>query len=439
MRTGSALLGRTGLVGVGVVASGVGTLAMLAISAHGSSVTSYATVATWWILATLVAYPFGVFEAYLTRLVVAARAAGRSPTAAISTMAGRAGVLALAVAVIGTLLDPVLADEVFQGVTGLGPLLGVFCLVGAAQAILRGYAAGAGRFGVVSVQMTCDGVGRAVLVAVVVLVRPDDVRAQVAAICVGAALSVPIAAVACAEFWTWPRLRNRAIGQREVIALLVGALGPILINNVSVPWLSQAGASVLLIGAFSGALTLSRVPTQLAGAAFGPLLNEISHLVEVGDHTMLRRVTLRATAVAVALAAVFVAGFTLLGPWVLGVFIGEQYVLPTWVFFLLGAATGAMLVAVVVQARVAAEQRWFALAASWLLAAVVFVAVLALPIPILERAAWSPLAAALVALAALVWASRGAGRRETDGLSDGVSAPPARGRPPRAPRRSAAT
>lgn len=406
MATGTALLGRTGLVALGVTASGIGTLVMLGVSAHGSSVSTFATVATWWVLATLVAYPFGVFETYLTRLVVTDRARGRSPRASVATMTGRAGALALVMAAIGTALDPVLRNGVFRDVPGLGPFLGLFCLIGALQALVRGYAAGTGRFGTVSLQLSLDGVGRAVAVTVVVVLRPDDVYAQVTAICLGAGLSVVLAALRCPEWWNRPRWSNGAVGHTEVVVLLVGAIGPILINNLSVPWLSHVDVRAALVGAFSGALTLSRVPVQLAGAAFGPLLTEISHLVESGDRTTLRRMTLRASALAAAVAAVFVIGFTLLGPWVLTRFIGARYQLPTWVFLELGAATGVMLVAVVMQSRVAAQERWIPLAASWMLGAVVFVAVLALPLPVLVRAAVSPLAAVVAALLALVWVIR---------------------------------
>lgn len=402
MQSETALLGRTGQVGAGVLLSGIGTLAMLAVSAHGSSPRVFAVVATWWILATLVAFPFGVFESYLTRLVVADRAQGRDPRASLATMAGRAGVLTLLVVVVATLLDPVLDGDVFGGSRGLGLLLGVFCVIGAAQALLRGYAAGHGRFGVVSLQLSSDGIGRAGALSLVVLLHPDDVHAQAAAICVGAALSVVVSAARLPHWRARPRVRDPRIRHLEVIALLVGAVGPILINNLSVPWLSHRGSTALLVGAFSGALTLSRVPVQLAGAAFGPLLTEISHLVEAHDVAALRRVTVRAVAFSAAIAALSVAGFTLLGPCALGVFIGGEYVLPTWVFLSLGSATGVMLVAIVVQSRVAAQGEWVALASSWFLAALVFLAVLPLPLPVLSRAALSPLAASVTGLVALV-------------------------------------
>jgi hypothetical protein len=54
-------------VGVGLTATGIGTIVMMAVSARSLSPDAYAAFAVWWTMATLLGTSFGVFEAYLAR------------------------------------------------------------------------------------------------------------------------------------------------------------------------------------------------------------------------------------------------------------------------------------------------------------------------------------------------------------------------------------
>ena len=71
---------------------------------------------------------------------------------------------------------------------------------------------------------------------------------------------------------------------RPLLLLLVGTAGPLLANNGSVPWLRSTDAvSPHVLGAFAGAVTLSRIPTQFVSAVLSPLLAHLSESVERAD------------------------------------------------------------------------------------------------------------------------------------------------------------
>jgi O-antigen/teichoic acid export membrane protein len=192
---------------------------------------------------------------------------------------------------------------------------------------------------------------------------------------------------------------------RPLVFLLIGAVGPLLANNGSVPWLAGTHAvDAYTLGAFAGAVTLSRIPTQLVSAAFGPLLAQLAHCVETGDRATFRHLQRSADRAGWALALVFVAGFAAVGPWVLQVYLGPGYDLPVLTLVLLASASGLMFVTVVRQASLAALDRWATIAAAWVVGTIAFAVVLVLPLDELHRATLAPLAAVATALVAMTLA-----------------------------------
>ena len=107
-----------------------------------------------------------------------------------------------------------------------------------------------------------------------------------------------------------------------------------------------------------------------------------------------------------SLGLVYVAGFALLGPWALSVWLGPGYQLDRAYLAVLAAASSGMFVAVVLQAGLGALDQWPRIAASWLAGAVAFGVTLVLPVSTLWRASAAPLAAVLTALAVMWWLGR---------------------------------
>jgi O-antigen/teichoic acid export membrane protein len=191
-----------------------------------------------------------------------------------------------------------------------------------------------------------------------------------------------------------------------ILIMLFGAFGPVLINNASVPWLSGAGADAAVVGAFAGALTLSRVPVQLAGSAFGPLMNQISTLLDEGRPDDFHGLHRRVIVVAVLFGTTFALLFTASASFVLRLLLGAEYDLPWWSLLLLGSASGLMMLAMVVQAVAVGRERWKGLSVSWMLGGSACGIAFTLPGSELLVASIAPPVGLVVAIAGIAVVSR---------------------------------
>ncbi len=411
------LAGGTLLVAVGLGLMGIGTVGTMALTARSLPATDYAAFAVWWTVATVLGTSFGVFEAYLARLVVADRVAGRPVTPVVGAMSGRAIVVIVALTAAVGVTAPTLSRLLFDDHLGAALLLPLFTAIAAAQAIQRGVMTGQQNFRAVAAQLSCDGVVRLLLAGLVVAVGLDSVVTLALVCCASSASSLVVGGLLCPQWAARPR-RGREVATRPILYLLAGSVGPLLANSGSVPWLAGTGAvDVYTLGAFAGAVTLSRIPTQFVSAVFSPLLTQLAQTVESGDQetfTLLRR---SAALVAVALGIGYVAAFALLGPWLIRVYLGPGYALERPYLAVLAAASSLMFVAVVSQAGLAALNRWPRIGVSWGLGTLGFLAVLLLPGDQLWRASTAPLVGVLTALVALTALSRGAWELRTTVVS----------------------
>jgi O-antigen/teichoic acid export membrane protein len=386
-------------VAAGLVVTGTGTVLMMAMAARSLPAREYAAFAVWWTVATLLGTGFGVFEAYLARLVVTDLTGQRSPRRVTGVMLGRALVAVVGVVTVVLLLAPWLSASLLEGEQGAALLVPVFVLLTALQAVQRGSATGHRRFKAVAGQLSTDGVARVVLTAAVIGAGHASVSTLAVAACVAAALGLVTGGLLCPAWWARPRLRDRQIPLKPVLLLLIGAVGPLLVNNGSVPWFAWThSVDPYTLGAFAGAVTLSRIPTQLVSAAFGPLLAQLSHSVETGDGVSFRRLQRSADHAAWVLAVLFVLGFAVLGPLMLRIYLGPGYSLPLLTLVVLAATSGLMFVTVVQQAGLAALDRWEKIAVAWVIGTIGFGIVLLLPGGNLQRATAAPLVAVGVAL-----------------------------------------
>lgn len=397
------LLGGTALVAVGLGAAGAGTVAMFAVAARSLPATAYAAFAVWWTVAALLGITFGVFEAYLARLVVTEVAAGRESPPVISELAGRAALTALGMSSACLLLAVPLARTFFSGSLAVALLLPLFLSLAAAQSVQRGVATGQRRFAAVAGQLAADGLLRALLMGALAVTGTATLETAAAAACLSSAAALVVGDRLCPQWRVRPRWSGYTVPGRPLLLLLVGAVGPVLANSGSAPWLAAVGnESPTTIGAFVGALTLSRLPTQFVAAAFGPLLAELSHAVEARDERRFVQLQRAADATCAVFGALFVLAFALLGRLVLSVYLGPQFHLPVWTLVLLATASALMLSAVVRQAGLAALDGWSTIAAAWSAGAVALGVVLVLPFAPLTRAAAAPALAVAVALGVLI-------------------------------------
>jgi O-antigen/teichoic acid export membrane protein len=284
-------------------------------------------------------------------------------------------------------------------------LLPVFLCIAATQALQRGAATGHARFSAIAGQLCTDGLLRVGFTIGLVVTGTATELTLVLGTCLAAGLSLVVGDRMCPQWFARPRLRDVNVAWTPIVLLLIGAVGPVLANSGPVPWLkATGGVSDTTFLAFTGAVTLSRIPTQFISAAFGPLLSQLAHAAEIGDTATFRQVRRSGDAAAAALGGVFVAAFAILGPTVLSIYLGPRYVLSVPVLAALASASGLLFVAVVQQASLAALDRWGIIAGAWVIGCIVLIGFLLLPLDSLNRAAFAPAAAVTTALAIMLCA-----------------------------------
>ena len=404
----SRLLTGTVVVAIGLGVTGLGTLAMLGVAARSMPGESYADFVVWWTVATLLGTSFGVFEVYLARLLIGDFARGRSPARATGVMIGRAAVMTVLLTVAVLALTPVLSARLFSGQAMPVALLAVFMALTAMQALQRGAATGRHNMVAIATQLATDGVARAVIVGLLAASGHDSVTELALGCCSSVVLSLLAGGWRIGPWLARPLLNAADVPLRPLLLLLVGTAGPLLANNGSVPWLKATEAvSPHLLGAFAGAVTLSRIPTQFVSAVLSPLLAHLSESVESGDEATFRKVLRRAEVLTGVLGVVYVAAFALLGQLALRVMLGPDYSLGVANLAVLAAASSGMFIGVVQQAALGASGRWDRIAWAWVAATATFVVVLVLPGDPLWRATAAPLVGVATALASMWVFGRG--------------------------------
>jgi O-antigen/teichoic acid export membrane protein len=408
-------------IALGLGLSGAGTVAMIAAASRMMSAAAFSSFVTWWVTATLVAVTFGVFEVYLARLLVGADGTGAEAQAIRGQVTGQALLLVLLIAVPVWLASAWLSDALFGGALGATLALPSFALVAALQALQRGSAVGVRRFDVVGLQLSADGLLRPILVVGMILLFQDSVLAAAVGTLLSGAASMLVGRLRLRPSWGFPRPLARVVPTIPVLWLLAGSFGPVLIGNMVVPWYAASEADPVLVGGFGAALTLSRIPTQFVSAAFAPIMVSLAAMVVAGDEVGHRRALTRALMIAVVLGGAFVVLFWLLGPWLLGIYVGSAYSVPRWALACLAAASSGLFIAAVQQASLAALELWRHIAISWLVGAVAFGMVLLLPVDALLRASLAPLVAVGVALAVMMLTPGHHGPARVDGPRSSIA------------------
>jgi O-antigen/teichoic acid export membrane protein len=355
---------------------------------------------TWWATVTLLVTAFGVFEVYLARAWMAARAAGGPTERVVAQLGGQLMLLVGAIAALAWVLAGPLADALFDGERWAVLMIPFYGATWAVLALQRGVATGQLRFAVVGGQLAAEGILRVVLVAVALTVTGPDASTVGLAVVLAGLMAVALTGAALRGWLVRPAPLLRELPVVPLLWLLLGAVGPVLVGNVGVPWLAWAMPDdPILLAAFAGAMTLSRVPTQFVSAVFSPMMAALAQAVDQDDSRRHDLVLSRALRLSLTLGGIFVAMCFLVGPLVLALYLGPSYQLPRWVLGLLGLASALVLLATIQQASLAAHLRWTSIAGAWALGTLVFGAVLVLPMDPVLRAAVAPVAAAATAVA----------------------------------------
>jgi len=394
-----------GLVGLGIVLSGVLVNAYLAIVARELPAAEYAHFGAFWSVALVVG--FGVFlpiEQETARLQQTPGRPGRTLRSAMLTA------LAMAVAQLAVLgLASPLLIKAFGGSSGTVLALAVLCLVSAGQFVVRGALIGLDRMRHYATLTVCDAILRVGLAVAVTVMFTEPGSPQFAWTLVAA-----IAVAHAPTLYALLRRRVRAglvpplgpgvvtprqVGNR-VAPLLLGSLcAQVLLNGppILVPALAANPAEATLAGQFVAAFTLTRIPLFLVVPLQTALLPGLTVLLHSGDLPALRRVVGRLAAGVALLGVVAVLlGLTVGTPLVVLIF-GEQYGLGGGHMALLALGVAIYVGLVIVTQVLVAAARHRDVAWSWL-SGLIAGGVTAVLVPgLLARAELSFLAGTVVA------------------------------------------
>lgn len=363
-----------GLVGLGIVASGLLVNAYLAIVARNVSAAEYAYFGAFWALAQVAG--FGVFLAVEQETARLLQTPGRPPgvlTAALYSAAAMAVGLLGVVVLAFPLLARAFGDHAFAVAA-----FGVLCLASAGQFVVRGALIGMDRMGRHALIMVADSALRVLLAALVALAFADAGSAEFAW-----TLTAAIALSHAPQLLSLLRGRTRAstppdpgvprLGPRAVWSavapLLLGSLcAQALLNGppVIIPLLAENASEVTRAGQFLAAFTLARVPLFLVVPLQTALLPVLTASLHSGDRRAIAQVMVRLSLGLLALATAALAIGYLAGPLLVRLIFGAQYVLPGGDVALLAVGVAAYIGLVLVTQVLVASAWHRAVAWSWL-------------------------------------------------------------------------
>ena len=405
----SAVTRQVGPVAVGLGVLGLASFAFLSVSGRALGPAELAPLGTLWVLVNALGPAlFQPLEQEVGRAVAdrAAHGHGARPVF-LRACAIAAGVIVLTAAVLYTAREP-LADEVFAGeqILVLGLLLGLVGL--GAEHLTRGAFAGGGAFPRYGTQLAVDGVLRIGSAAVLAVVGVTT--AGWYGVFLGLA---PIVAVLATAGWLGPANRpgpHHSWGElgHAVGWLTLGALASqFVINAAPVAANLLAGADEQArAGIFISVLVLARVPLFLFAAIQASFLPGMAALAAAGDTEGFRR---RLTLIAGAVTRLGVAGLLVIvavGPWLVRLVYGSEYVTTRTDLWPLAAASGLFMLASVLAQTLVSVRGYRASVLGWLAGTAAFLGGLLVPLRLEQRVGLAFLAGSAVAVLVLAVAMR---------------------------------
>jgi O-antigen/teichoic acid export membrane protein len=372
--TSGAHTRQLGLVGLGIVASGLLVNVYLATVARNLTAAEYAYFGAFWSLAQVAG--FGMFlsiEQETARLLqVKKRPLGVLKATLITAAAMSVGQLAV-VALAWPLLQ-----RTFGGHAVVVVAFAVLCLVSAGQFVVRGALIGMNRMGRHAFIMFVDALLRVAFAALVAGLVATPGSAGFAW-----TLTAAIAFSHAPQLVSLLRRRTRASTEpdpdagwlrprqvwRAVAPLLLGSVcAQLLLNGIPVlvPVLADTPQEATDAGRLLAAFTLSRIPLFLVVPLQSALLPMLTAALHGGDRASLVRMMRLLALGLLGLGGAGVLVGWLAGPWLVGLIFGADYVLPGLDVALLALGVAAYIVLVLVTQVLVASVRHRLVAWSWL-------------------------------------------------------------------------
>lgn len=355
------IVGRNGLLAsAGLAVLGLSTVVITAVAARAFPGAPFAVFLAWWMVSLTVGLCFTVLEIYLPKVLGDAILASGDGRPVQVTMARRLGLAVGIITTVALVIAPWSVPRWFNGNLWLLVLAILYTIILSLQSFQRGVAVARGRFTVLTSQMATEALLRVTIAITLALTGQATPAWMAVGIVLSAAVSLGAGRAIGGPWWAW---RGTATTLRwfPLATLFGAAVGPAIMNNATVPWLvSQSGLDPFAVGAFAGALLLSRIPIMFVGAVYAPVIRPLADASAVGDSHGFRRTYRLTIAFGASLALLFALAGWLLGPWAVGIYLGPRYVVSSGVTTLLALTSGIGFMGAGTQAAVVAQGRWHA-------------------------------------------------------------------------------
>ena len=365
-------------VGGGLVVNGLAAYAFIALASRDLGPEAYTPVGLLWALSFLLGPGFfQPLEQEVARIVAARsdRRIGpvvRTAGCVGASMVGLLGVLAL-------LLGDRIRHDLFDG-HGLLLVGLLLVLVGLGIGhLVRGVLAGLGRFGGYARYFIGDGVGRLVIVLVLVATA-GGVGAYGLAVGLAPFIGVALALAGQRELSLEGPAEPVGAFSRALGALLVASVATALVLNVS-PLAVEVLAGPDQAddpGRFLNALLIARVPLFFFQAVQASLLPRLSALVGAGRFDELVHVFRRLLGLVVGIGGLAVAVCAVFGAWIVEFAFGADFAVERQDMVLLAGSSAVLMVALSFAQALMACRAQGRMALAWVLGLAAFPLVVAL-------------------------------------------------------------
>jgi O-antigen/teichoic acid export membrane protein len=405
----SAVTRQIGPVAVGLGVLGLASFAFLSVSGRALGPAELAPLGTLWILINAIGPAlFQPLEQEVGRAVAERAAHGQGARPVFLRACLIAVAVVLLAGVVLLLAGRPVSDEVFGGqdVLVLALFLGIVGL--GAEHLSRGAFAGGGAFPRYGAQLAIDGVLRISSAAVLTVV--GVATAGWYGLFLGLA---PILAVVLTSGWLGPAGRpgpghSWADIGTAVAWLTAGALAsqfvinapPVAANLLAGPE-EQARA-----GIFISVLVLTRVPLFLFAAIQASFLPGMAALAAAGDRAGFLRRLARITGVVAALGVAGLLVIAAVGPWLVRLVYGAEYVTTRGDLWPLAAASGLFMIGSTLAQALISIRAYRSAVAGWSAGTLAFLLVLLAPLRLEQRIGLAFLAASGIAVLVLALGMR---------------------------------
>lgn len=360
-------------IGAGLAVNGVAAYAFITISSRDLGAEAYTPIGLLWALSFLLGPGlFQPLEQETARIVASRSGQGAGPVFRAAARIG--GLMALLLCGLTLVAAPWIIDKPFDGESTL--LVGLLLVVlglGSAH-LVRGVLAGLGRFGGYARYVMGEGIGRLLLVAVLVAFAGGGIAVYGLAIGLAPFLGIGFAIIGQRGLLepgdpVPVRDLSRALG-----SLLVASAATAFMLNVSplaVEFLATEEQSHEP-GRFLNALLIARIPLFFFQAVQASLLPKLSGLAGGDRYEELWQVLRRLLTLVLTLGTGAIVGCWLLGPAIVETAFGADFAMARRDMVLLAVSSAILMVALSLAQALIATRSQGRMALAWMAGVVAF-------------------------------------------------------------------